>query len=114
MAALFLFRFAINNGYRHIDCAKVYLNESEVGEVFEDMIGKDVKREDLFIVSKVSNHYFIAWTCMIYSIVHSVKLWCTDHHPDDVEAACRASMKDLKLDYLDLYMIHWPTAFPVG
>jgi alcohol dehydrogenase (NADP+) len=46
-------RFAINNGYRHIDCAKIYLNEKEVGDVFQEMIGKDVQRDELFIVGKV-------------------------------------------------------------
>ena len=41
------------------------------------------------------------------------QLWGTDHHPNDVEKACRDSMKDLKVDYLDLYLIHWPTPFEV-
>ena len=49
----FRFRFAIRNGYRHIDCAHIYLNETEVGEVFNEMIGKEIKREELFIGTKV-------------------------------------------------------------
>ena len=48
-----MFRFAIRNGYRHIDCAHIYLNETEVGEVFNEMIGKEIKREELFIGTKV-------------------------------------------------------------
>ena len=44
----------MRNGYRHIDCAKVYLNEKEVGEVFKEMIDKEIPREELFIVGKVS------------------------------------------------------------
>merc|ERR1712223_834993 len=83
-------RFSLKNGYRHIDCAKVYLNEKEVGVVFADFIGKSVRREDLFIVGK---------------------LWGTDHHPDDVENACRQSLQDLKIDYFDAYLMHYPTAF---
>ena len=46
-------RFAIKKGYRHIDCAKIYLNEKAVGEVFADIIGKEVPRKELFIVGKV-------------------------------------------------------------
>jgi len=83
-------RFSIKNGYRHIDCAKVYLNEKEVGEVFKDIIDKEVPREELFIIGK---------------------LWGTDHHPDDVEPAIRQSLADLNLDYFDAYLIHWPTPF---
>jgi len=83
-------RYALDNGYRHIDCAKVYLNEKEVGEIFEEYIDKKIPRKDMFIIGK---------------------LWGTDHHPKDVEKACRDSMKDLKVDYLDLYLIHWPTPF---
>ena len=90
---MYSLRYALDNGYRHIDCAKVYLNEKEVGEIFEEYIDKKVPRKDLFIVGK---------------------LWGTDHHPDDVEPACRASMADLNVDYLDLYLIHWPTPFEVS
>ena len=50
---LYSHRFAIKKGYRHIDCAKVYLNEKEVGEVFEGIIDKEVPRKELFIVGKV-------------------------------------------------------------
>ena len=46
-------RFAIKKGYRHIDCAKIYLNEKEVGEVFAEIIDKTVPRKELFIVGKV-------------------------------------------------------------
>ena len=49
-----IYRFALDNGYRHIDCAKVYLNEKEVGEIFEEYIDKKIPRKDLFIVGKVS------------------------------------------------------------
>jgi len=83
-------RYSIEIGYRHIDCAKIYLNEKEVGEVLNEVIGNKVKRDDLFIVGK---------------------LWGTDHDPEDVEAACKKSLSDLKIDYFDAYLMHYPTAF---
>ncbi len=86
-------RFALENGYRHIDCAKVYLNEKETGQVLAEYINKSIPREDLFIVGK---------------------LWGTDHHPDDVEVACLKSLADLQIDYFDAYLIHWPTPFVVS
>ncbi|MGH0185721.1 UNVERIFIED_CONTAM: hypothetical protein FKN15_018811 [Acipenser sinensis] len=83
---------ALDSGYRHIDCAAAYGNEQEVGEALRERVGpgKPIKREHVFVTSK---------------------LWNTKHHPDDVEPACRKSLADLGLPFLDLYLMHWPMAF---
>jgi len=81
-------KYAIQIGYRHIDCASVYGNEKEIGEVLDELIGNgEVKREELWITSKV---------------------WNNMHGEGDVIKSCRQSLADLQLDYLDLYLVHWP------
>jgi diketogulonate reductase-like aldo/keto reductase len=74
-------------GYRHFDCASVYGNEDVVGAALEQVIRGGIKREALWVTSK---------------------LWNDKHGEDDVIASCRKSLADLRLDYLDLYLVHWP------
>lgn len=81
-------RTAIEVGYRHFDCAHLYGNEPEIGMALSDAIsGKEIKREDLWITSK---------------------LWNNRHRIEQVEPAIQLTLKNLQLDYLDLYLIHWP------
>jgi len=82
---------ALRAGYRHIDAAACYGNEEEVGNALSDAFEAGiVAREDVFVTSK---------------------LWNSEHGVDDVEAACRKTLADLQLEYLDLYLIHWPQCF---
>ncbi|MBL4586272.1 MAG: aldo/keto reductase [Flavobacteriales bacterium] len=84
-------REAIKVGFRHIDCAFIYMNEKEIGQALADAFSEgDVKREDLWITSK---------------------LWNNSHAMDAVIPTLRKTLADLQLDYLDLYLVHWPFVF---
>ena len=74
----------INCGYRHIDTASLYGNEEAIGRAIKDAIASGIKREDLFIVTK---------------------LWRDDYN--DPAPALQASLDRLGLEYVDLYLIHW-------
>ncbi|MBE0653569.1 MAG: aldo/keto reductase [Bacteroidales bacterium] len=80
-------REAILLGYRHIDCASVYGNEHIIGPVLEDLIRRGLNRKELWITSK---------------------LWNNMHGEGQVIESCKKSLNDLKLKYLDLYLVHWP------
>lgn len=111
---------AIDAGYRHIDGAHVYQNEKEVGEGIKAKLDEGVvNREDLFITSKVSLQIYhpwlsyVSWLSEVTSTLY-FQLWNTCHKPELVVGACKKTLADLGLDYLDLYLIHWPTAFKVN
>jgi alcohol dehydrogenase (NADP+) len=78
---------AIGVGYRHIDCASVYGNEQLIGQSLRQVMSAGLKREELWITSK---------------------LWNDKHAEADVIPSCEKSLRDLQLDYLDLYLVHWP------
>jgi alcohol dehydrogenase (NADP+) len=80
-------RGAIEVGYRHLDCAAVYRNEDRIGDVLADWFHRGLRREELWITSK---------------------LWNDRHGEQDVIPACEQSIRDLRCEYLDSYLVHWP------
>ncbi|KAJ5889066.1 hypothetical protein N7495_009107 [Penicillium taxi] len=86
---------ALKAGYRHLDLATIYQNQREVAEgikrAYKEVPG--LKREDIFITSK---------------------LWNNQHRPEIVEASLDECLAELELDYLDLYLVHWPVSFKKG
>jgi alcohol dehydrogenase (NADP+) len=87
-------RGALEAGFRHFDCAERYRNEREVGEALQaGLAAGGIAREDIFVTTK---------------------LWNTNHRPERVEPAFEASLERLRLNYLDLYLIHTPFAFQPG
>ncbi len=74
-------------GYRHFDCAAVYGNEREIGVCLQEIMSSGIAREELWVTSK---------------------LWNDKHAEKDVIPACKQTLQDLQLEYLDLYLIHWP------
>ncbi len=84
---------ALTIGYRHIDCAPIYMNEAEVGRALTEAFAGGLQRESLWLTSK---------------------LWNDAHAPERVRPALEKTLADLGVDYLDLYLIHWPVAFAPG
>jgi diketogulonate reductase-like aldo/keto reductase len=86
-------RDALDAGFRHFDCAERYQNEREVGEALQAGLAGGIAREEIFVTTK---------------------LWNSNHRPERVGPAFEASLDRLRLDYLDLYLIHTPFAFQPG
>jgi len=83
--------YAIDIGYRHIDCAWLYGNEEEVGRAIQAKLNDGtIKRKELFITSK---------------------LWNIFHDPKDIQDAFQQTLDNLKLSYIDLYLMHYPTGW---
>ncbi|GAA0166241.1 reductase [Lithospermum erythrorhizon] len=84
---VFLNKLTIKAGYRHIDSAVEYGDQQEVGRGLKRAIHAGTERNSMFVTSK---------------------LWCTELFPERVRPAFMNTLKELQLDYLDLYLIHWP------
>jgi alcohol dehydrogenase (NADP+) len=85
---------AVRIGYRHFDCAWIYGNEAEIGQALARCLDTGlVTREELWITSK---------------------LWNDRHASDEVVPALQGALADLRLDYVDLYLVHWPVALQKG
>jgi diketogulonate reductase-like aldo/keto reductase len=79
--------FAVSIGFRHFDCASIYGNEDKIGNVLKQLFREQLRRDEVWITSK---------------------LWNDKHGENDVVLSCEKSLADLQVDYLDLYLIHWP------
>ena len=86
-------RTALEIGFRHFDCAERYRNEEAVGEAFQSAFAAGIRREEVFVTTK---------------------LWNTNHRPERVKPAFEASLQRLQVDYVDCYIIHTPFAFQPG
>ncbi len=85
---------ALKIGYRHFDCAPIYGNEVEIGQAIKEALDSGlIKREELWITSK---------------------LWNSAHEAEEVLPALQKTLRDLQVDYLDLYLIHWPIVLKKG
>ncbi|MGH8080355.1 MAG: aldo/keto reductase [Lysobacter sp.] len=94
VAARQAIKTALEIGFRHLDCAERYLNEDIVGEAMQEAFAAaTLSREELFVTAK---------------------LWNNQHRPERVRPALEASLRRLRLDYLDCYLIHTPFAFQPG
>jgi diketogulonate reductase-like aldo/keto reductase len=80
-------RGAAEVGYRHFDCASVYGNQREIGQALQAVLDEGVARDEIWVTSK---------------------LWNDEHGERDVAPSCERTLRDLRLDHLDLYLVHWP------
>ena len=91
-SAYYCVKLAVEVGYRHLDCAHIYGNETDIGRALRDIL-KTVDRDELWFTSK---------------------LWNDCHRPEHVQPALKTTLANLQLDFLDLYLIHWPIAHRPG